>query len=69
MKVRENRLRRMAERQGLILEKSHRRDPRAKDFGLFRILADHRDYDDLVKTVSFSMSIDAVEEFLLGLEP
>jgi hypothetical protein len=32
-KVRENRLRRMAERQGLELRKSRRRDPRAKDYG------------------------------------
>lgn len=32
-KVRENRLRRMAQRQGLRLEKSRRRDPRALDFG------------------------------------
>jgi len=32
-KVRENRLRRMAERQGLELRKSCRRDPRAKDYG------------------------------------
>ena len=30
-KTRENRLRRMAERQGLALEKSERRDPRASD--------------------------------------
>lgn len=33
-KVRENRLRRMAERQGLRLVKSRRRDPRALDFGV-----------------------------------
>jgi hypothetical protein len=36
-KVRENRLRRMALRQGLVLEKSPRRDPRALDYGLWRI--------------------------------
>ncbi|MFC5730947.1 MULTISPECIES: hypothetical protein [Nocardioides] len=35
--VRENRLRRMAERQGLQLVKSRRRDPRALDFGTFTI--------------------------------
>jgi hypothetical protein len=34
-KVRENRLRRMAERQGLSLVKSRRRDPRAIDFGMY----------------------------------
>lgn len=32
-KVRENRLRRMAQRQGLALSKSRRRDPYAIDFG------------------------------------
>ncbi len=32
-KIRENRLRRMAERQGLALHKSRRRDPRAIDYG------------------------------------
>jgi hypothetical protein len=36
-KVRENRLRRMADRQGLKLIKSRVRDPYAKDFGLYWI--------------------------------
>lgn len=34
-KIRENRLRRMAQRQGLRLEKSRRRDPRALDYGAY----------------------------------
>jgi hypothetical protein len=34
-KVRENRLRRMAARQGLQLLKSRRRDPRALDYGTY----------------------------------
>jgi hypothetical protein len=34
-KVRENRLRRMASRQGLQLMKSRRRDPRALDYGTY----------------------------------
>ena len=34
-KVRENRLRRMAARQGLALRKSRRRDPRAVDHGKY----------------------------------
>jgi hypothetical protein len=37
-KVRENRLRRMAERQGLRLEKSRRRDPRAIDYGRYMLV-------------------------------
>ncbi len=36
-KVRENRLRRMADRQGLTLTKSRRRDPRALDYGKWTI--------------------------------
>lgn len=37
-KVRENRLRRMAERQGVRLEKSRRRDPRAADYGTYSLI-------------------------------
>ena len=43
-KVRENRLRRMAKRQGLRLVKNGRRDPRATDYGTWCIVhtADNR---------------------------
>lgn len=37
-KVRENRLRRMAKRQGLMLVKSRRRDPRAVDYGKYGLV-------------------------------
>jgi hypothetical protein len=37
-KVRENRLRRAAERQGYRLIKSRRRDPYALDFGLYGVV-------------------------------
>ena len=37
IKVRENRLRRMAQRQGLQLVKSKRRDPRALDYGTYSL--------------------------------
>lgn len=37
-KVRENKLRRMAQRQGLQLVKSRRRDPRAIDFGTYALV-------------------------------
>jgi hypothetical protein len=36
-KVRENRLRRVAYRQGLILRKIRRRDPRANDYGTYTL--------------------------------
>ena len=37
-KVRENRLRRKADRLGYILRKSRRRDPDAYDYGLYGLL-------------------------------
>ena len=44
-KVRENRLRRMAERQRLELRKSRRRDPRAKDYGRWYIVDVEREIE------------------------
>ena len=41
-KIRENRLRRMAERQGLALRKSRRRDPRALDYGAYYLVNPNR---------------------------
>jgi hypothetical protein len=38
VKVKENRLRRAAERQGLRLVKSRRRDPRAFDYGKYMLI-------------------------------
>jgi hypothetical protein len=40
-KVRENRLRRMAARQGLRLVKSRRRDPHALDYHLYALVAEN----------------------------
>lgn len=37
-KIRENRLRRVADRYGLRLMKSSRRDPRAIDYGLYALI-------------------------------
>jgi len=56
-KVRENRLRRMAERQGYKLEKSRRRDPRATDYGQLALVPAKG------KPKVFT-SIDEVEAFL-----
>src|SRR5512133_2922908 len=41
-KVRENRLRRMAQRQGLQLVKSKRRDPHALEYGRYMVLDDEK---------------------------
>lgn len=67
-KVLENRLRRMAERQGFILEKSRRRDKRAKSYGKYRLLVDHRDIDDQRLTTEFTQTLREIDEFLAPLE-
>ena len=67
-KVRENRLRRMAERQGLALHKSPRRDPRAIDYGLWNI-SDPRSRRVVAgghAGTGFDMTIDDVERYLTG---
>ena len=58
-KVRENRLRRMAQRQGLVLRKSARGDPRAIDYG--RWLVVHPDE----RCVEL-LDIEALERYLTG---
>jgi hypothetical protein len=63
-KVRENRVRRMAERQGLILRKSRRRDPRALDFGGYRLI--DADANFLVYPDQYGTDLDGIEEFLTG---
>jgi hypothetical protein len=64
-KIRENRLRRMAERQGLQLQKSRRRDPRATEFGTYQ-LVDR--YNDTLAAGGgqngYGMTLDEVERAL-----
>lgn len=64
MKVLENRLRRMAERQGFLLEKSRRRDPKSKDFGLYRLLVNHRDLEAHKESTPFTHTLAEVEQML-----
>lgn len=67
-KVRENRLRRMAERQGLALRKSRRRDERALDYGRY-MLVDERTNAVVVGTVPLGRpcwTLDDIEEYLSG---
>ena len=60
-RVRENRLRRMADRQGLKLVRSRRRDPRALDYGRLELV------DAATREVRCSTtSLDEIEAFLLG---
>ena len=66
-KIRENRLRRAAQRQGLMLAKSRRRDPRATDYGTYMLV------DASTNAVvayglqsGYGMSLDEVEVQLKG---
>lgn len=63
-KVRENRARRAAERQGLALSKSRRRDARSIGYGGY-MLADSHNVTVLGATpYEFSATMDDVERFL-----
>ncbi len=61
-KVRENRVRRMAARQGLILRKSRRRDPHALDYGGYWLIDDEA--NTLIVGERWGMSLDDVEAWL-----
>jgi len=59
-KVRENRLRAMAKRQGLLLQKSRRRDTLAFDYGKWYVI------DPAASTLVLEfVTLDEVEEWLL----
>ena len=60
-KVRENRLRRMAERQGLTLTRSRRRDPRAVDYGLYWLTETST---DTTVTPAEGATVDQIEGWL-----
>jgi hypothetical protein len=69
-KVRENRLRRMAERQGLALVKSRRRDTRASDYGMY-MLVDAFNNSVVAGTAATgrpNFTLDDVEGYLTGGE-
>ena len=66
-KVRENRLRRAAGRQGLRLSKSRRRDPRAIDYGGYMIVDTSTNAVVAgASPIAYNMNLDEVEDFLLG---
>lgn len=65
-KIRENRLRRMADRQGLRLEKSRRRDPRALDYGTYWLVDADRNTPVVWGSQSgYGLSLDDVERALM----
>jgi hypothetical protein len=66
-KVWEDRIRRMARRQGLRVEKSRRRDTRAVDYGTYRLV------DPATNSVvsyggstPYGLTLDEIEKALLG---
>ena len=63
-KVRENRLRRAAHRQGLTLAKSRTRDPRGIDHGCYGISRDGAWIAGV--TGHMTMSLEDVEQYLCG---
>jgi hypothetical protein len=66
-KVRENRLRRAAQRQGLGLEKSRRRDPNALDYDLSALIdSDGFTMHDPAPWGIHALDLDDVEQFLSG---
>lgn len=67
IKIRENRLRRMAARQGFTIVKSRRRDPLARDFGTYMVVDPETNGVVLGHPTSGpngSATLDDVEEWL-----
>jgi hypothetical protein len=66
-KTRENRLRRMAERQGLKLLKSRRRDPMAIGFRTFGLVdADTNSWVAANHRNGYGLDLDEIEDWLKG---
>jgi hypothetical protein len=68
-KVKENRIRRMADRQGLRLEKSRRRDPRAIDYGGFMLVNVRKNF--VLRggePFPYSATLDEIEACLTRIE-
>ncbi len=59
-KARENKVRRMAEREGFALQRSRRRDPLAIDYGVYRLWRDGL----LVLGDAVGCHMDEIEQFL-----
>lgn len=69
-KIRENRLRATAKRQGLVLHRSPRRDPRALDYGLYWLFLDNPNISALGSTDPVTpragVTLDEIERYLTG---
>jgi hypothetical protein len=67
-RTREARLRRAADRQGLILQRSRRRDPRALEYGTYQLVDASTKAVVLARDTrrGFGADLDAVEKYLTG---
>ena len=68
-RTREARLRRAAERQGLILQRSRRRDPRALEYGTYQLVDSSTNavvLADWDAQRGFGLDLDDVEKYLKG---
>ena len=66
-KVRENRVRRAADRQGLRLSKSRSRDPNAMDFGMYALIDQQTGgatHPALAQRWVHTLDLDEVEHYL-----
>ena len=63
-KIDENRVRRMAQRQGYTLHKSRRRDPRALDYGVYWLDSDRTGVRDRTPQTT----LERIEAHLLGTD-
>jgi hypothetical protein len=65
-KIRENRLRRAARRQGLMLVKSRRKDPRATDYGTYMLVNPNRNNTIVAYGLpdGYGLTLDKIEEQL-----
>lgn len=64
LKVRENRLRRAAVRQGLFLSRRRRRDENARDFGMYALFRDGRPVAGVTIDGFYTLGIDTIETIL-----
>ena len=69
LKVRENRLRRMAHRQGLSLWLSRRRDENAVDYGLYALTGARGPVHAQGPISFYALDLDEVEEYLTRVPP
>ena len=67
IKIKENRLRRAARRQGLFLQKSKARDPKARGYGRWAICDSQtgKALNFATRTI-FTLTLEQVENWLLG---